>query len=1052
MLLHGAWTFSAWDFGHTGHLDVAEMDEIWGVMQPEPSPPDTETYQFVIPNDMKHSFSLLLMACVLLPATGLAQTEGNDTQFQGLETQRQAAVAFLDTCTRAEYPIGLLNNLDDAVYAVELERAAGTLDSRKAIILRSRIRTAYNAVKKAYGKHFVMDFDTEYDTDRGFRHPGGFHTQADFDRVRAQLAAGNATVTKAYNVLKNAAYAQPTVATSPSERIVRGGTGENYINAARGATMAYQNALRWKIEDNKACADAAVRVLMAWAKTTKLVTGDSNSALGAGIYGYQFAQAAELMRDYEGWSRDDFETFRQWMLDVWYRPSIGFLRVRNGTWENSGTWWQAPGHYWSNWGLCNALCVISVGILCDDVFIYNQGMSFFKYDQVGTFRDPRTETPIKNDGLTEFLGNLVVTTSESELETGAYGRLGQMNESGRDAGHPAMALGLAVDLAHMAYNQGDDMFAYMDHRLAAGIEYVAAQALSTEGLPWTDYVYGTNGFYYTDSRAWTMTEPVMGVHVRPCWGTVVGHYEGVKGVRMPFSEQVLDKQGIDGGGAGSTSGGYDQLGYSVLLNTRDTQLAPADRVPTELRGFIEYDGQVVEQSDLGGLRNTYAVNNTSSAVTQGKAVRLMPQLPDGEEDTGKWTWSTGATTRDIDVTTGRSQIYRVTYTNANGVESEQAFSIAVMGDCNPQQSFTTTVTLDGTVIGATEARVPRGSTATITVNEGTFGSWEWDDGSTGGTYTTPAIVRDRDFYVVFTNQGGAKTLRKISIKATDPEDEVTGLVLYHDFETLADDGSLPDLAGRHNATLSGSAERRFLDDGNHAVFTGTRQGYVDLGAEIGADILSRLSTTYTISLDLCVTSPNQLAKYCWAWAFSNGTSQYLAMVNKAGNADWYYEIKDGGASQTNSSTSLRVNQWHTVTVVQNSSTNTLYIDGEKKASASISLKPATFGYQLVGNWLGRSPFSGDAYLENTYLDNLRIYNTALSAEEVQALADARPTSLALGDETPVETLRADGGIAVPGDDIYDLQGRKVAPADGASALSRLSRGIYIANGRKWLVR
>ena len=35
---------------------------------------------------------------------------------------------------------------------------------------------------------------TDYDTNRGFIHPGGLHTQADFDRVKAQLEAGNPTV------------------------------------------------------------------------------------------------------------------------------------------------------------------------------------------------------------------------------------------------------------------------------------------------------------------------------------------------------------------------------------------------------------------------------------------------------------------------------------------------------------------------------------------------------------------------------------------------------------------------------------------------------------------------------------------------------------------------------------------------------------------------------------------------------------------------------------------------------------------------------------------
>ena len=126
--------------------------------------------------------------------------------------------------------------------------------------------------------------------DRGFIHPGGLHTQADFDRVKQQLAEGNTKVTQAYNVLKSAAYAQSSAGTNPVETIVRGGgNGENYLHAARGAAIAYQNALRWKIEGNKACANHAVDVLMKWCNTTKVVTGNSDARLAFGLYGYEFA-------------------------------------------------------------------------------------------------------------------------------------------------------------------------------------------------------------------------------------------------------------------------------------------------------------------------------------------------------------------------------------------------------------------------------------------------------------------------------------------------------------------------------------------------------------------------------------------------------------------------------------------------------------------------------------------------------------------------------------------------------------------------------------------
>lgn len=616
--------------------------------------------------------------------------------------------------------------------------------------------------------------------DRGFIHPGGLHTQADFDRIKQQLADGDAKVTAAYNVLQSAAYAQPSAGTSPVETIVRGGgSGENYINAARGAAIAYQNALRWKIEGNKSCAKHAVDVLMLWCNTTKVITGNSDAKLAFGLYGYEFAQAAELMRDYEGWSREDFAKFQKWMLDIWYPGCIGFMRGRNGTWENSGKWWQAPGHYWSNWGLCNAMALISIGVLCDDVFIYNQGMSFIKYDQCGTFKDPRTAVPILNDGLTEFWGNLIVTTTPWDKETGAYGKVGQMNESGRDTGHAAMALGLAIDIAHQGWNQGEDLFAYMDHRLAAGIEYVAAQTQNVADLPWTNYHYGSSGYYYSDSRAWLMTEPAMGAQMRPYWGTVIGHYCGIKGVRMPFSEIAYKEMGIDAGGQGATSGGYDHLGYSVLMNTYtygDNGILNPNP-PTELSPSITYGGKTYKQNDIGGLTNTYQTTALSKrALAPGTVVTLSPQLPDDAEDTGKWSWNTGETSREITVTADQSYVYRVTYTNASGAESQLCFPIAVLGDCH-ESNVVQSITYSGTTTADSVIVVKSGATVTLAIgcNEG-WGNYIWDNGKTTESITISNIKSSQTIRGCYQNQGGQKTWRTFYIYVNDLQADASRLV------------------------------------------------------------------------------------------------------------------------------------------------------------------------------------------------------------------------------------------------------------------------------------
>lgn len=645
------------------------------------------------------------------------------------------------------------------------------------------LKTTIQNVKATEGLVFT---DTElmpaYDSNRGFRHPGGLHTNADFERIKAQLAAGNEKVTKAYNILKNAEFAQPTCATWPVETIIRGGgSGQNYINAARGATIAYQNALRWKIEGNEACAKHAVDVLMAWANTCKGIGGDSNFALAGGLYGYEFAQAAELMRDYEGWKAKDFETFKRWMLDLWYPTIMRFQRSRNDTWRNwrydASHGGQRPGHYWSNWGLCNTLALMSVGILCDDVFIYNQAMSYYKYDQAvlakanypWPWAPENTETDKYNGGLNEYIDNLVPHVAEYAGETGAYGKVGQMQETGRDQGHAQMAAGLAVDICQTAWNQGDDLYSYHDNRIAAGLEFQAAYNFDgREDLPWVNY-------HYTDChsawhQAWVQEGPNGGSRgeIRPYWARVIGHYEGVKGVKMPFSEIALEKMGIDGGPTGAVSGPYDHMGYSVLTCTYDG-IADEQHRPTLLTPKMEYDGKIIDHNELGGLENNYIIN-VNTALPKGKTVKLMPQLPEGVVDTGKWNWNTGETTKDITVTTDKSFIYRAIYTNENGIKSEQMFSIAVNADCTPT-TVSSSIYCNDTWVGTTEATVLCGSNVTLNIAGASgWGDGKWSTGQTGTSITLSSLISDKEIKGQFINQGGlAQTITfRIHVKGLQP--------------------------------------------------------------------------------------------------------------------------------------------------------------------------------------------------------------------------------------------------------------------------------------------
>lgn len=699
------------------------------------------------------------------------------------------------------YLPGAISNLNDMISFAETV-ANGQFSQTYIDNIQAQLDETTIAAKSTQGVVLPSpgNIESAYDTNRGFIHPGGIHTQTDFDRVKSQLAANNPTVVAAYNILKNSPFAQPSVTSGVTETIVRGGgVGENYATAAQAAAKAYQCALRWKIEENKACAKAAVKILMAWARGHKYFGGDSNYALAAGLQGYQFAQAAELLRDYEGWTAEDFELFKKYMRNVWYEATISWLRTRNGTWDNAKAtdpdFGDRPGHCWSNWGLCNDLAVISIGILLDDVFIYNQGMSYFKYDQVGTFEDPRTKTPLLNDGCNEFLGNLVVKVYDDYApETGAYGQVGQTQESGRDQGHAVMAMGLATDLAHTGYNQGDDLFAYMNHRLAAGLEYIAAYNNSGRNdLPFTQYNYHDIGKAFWGPAKAEQTAIAAGGRgeTRPFWGTVIGIYEGVKGVEMPFSKKayqdMIDNH-VEAVYTGGASWGYDHLRFSTLMNTYEG-LAPADKRPTELSPKMEYRGEIIPHNELGGLENTYIINN-QTCLPRGETVKLMPQLPEGEEDTHDWLWNTGETSRDITVTTDRSFLYRVTYTNKNGIKSRQCFSLAVSDDCIADK-LTPSVTYNGETIATDSISVLYGETAVLNVRPDVgWGTYLWTTGETSSSITTCPIVAPREYTVYYTNQGGEISTHTFHISTVPAEPAIiVGDQSHNGFTTIVDAGS-----------------------------------------------------------------------------------------------------------------------------------------------------------------------------------------------------------------------------------------------------------------------
>jgi hypothetical protein len=365
-----------------------------------------------------------------------------------------------------------------------------------------------------------------------FTHPGMLHNWGDINRAKVRVAAGDNPWLAGWNRLTANSHAQSTWTARPQSVVYRGsGTPENYTLLYNDIAAAYQNALRWQIAGTAAHGDCAVRILNAWANTLTSVQGNADRYLAAGIYGWQLANAAELMRGYAGF---DLNKFKQMMLNVFYPLNNSFLTNHNDA---------CITNYWANWDLCNMASIMAIGILCDDGAKYDQAVNYFK-----------------NGG-----GNGQIQRAVPFLYPGVEGYdLGQWQESGRDQGHTVMGMGQMGALCEMAWNQGDDLYSYDGRRFMKAAQYVAKYNLNMN-VPFTTYTWGSG--QNCSQQSHTAISSISRGQVRPVWAMLHYHYGRRLLLDDKYIAQMCFSVAPEGGGGdyGTTSGGFDQLGFGTLM-------------------------------------------------------------------------------------------------------------------------------------------------------------------------------------------------------------------------------------------------------------------------------------------------------------------------------------------------------------------------------------------------------------------------------------------------------------------------------------------------------
>lgn len=115
--------------------------------------------------------------------------------------------------------------------------------------------------------------------------------------------------------------------------------------------------------------------------------------------------------------------------------------------------------------------------------------------------------------------------------------------------------------------------------------------------------------------------------------------------------------------------------------------------------------------------------------------------------------------------------------------------------------------------------------------------------------------------------------------------------------------------------------------------------------------------------------------------FGNGTQQYMFLTPNNGSV-MRFAIKNGGdEQQVDCKSRLQANAWKHVAVTIGKDKTTIYINGEEAASSTnVTIRPSDIRPML--NYVGRSQFNQDPTYVG-FLDDMRIYNYALSADEVK---------------------------------------------------------------------